>query len=109
MQLDWFGDVVEVPAAHGPHCRSPVALPAALTNVPGSQVVHTAHVAAFDVALKLPLVQLAHARSVVAVPSVATRWPAMHVDHATHAVAAFASSSHVPAAHGALGAAPPGQ
>ncbi len=108
-QLDWFAVVVVVPGAHEAHCRSDVALPGVLTYVPGLHMLHTAHVAAFIVVLKLPLVQLLQERSVRVVPSVATCCPAMHDDQPTHAVAGLASSSHVPAAQAWLGAVPPAQ
>ena len=108
-QLAWFADDVYVPSAHAEHWRSLDAVPGVLTNVLATQSRQGAQLPAFDVVLKVALVHAAQRRSTVGEPAVSTLSPAKHVDHATQAVAAFASSSHVPAAHGALGAAPPGQ
>ncbi len=50
----WFGDVDSVSGAHGAHARSSVGEPGRTTNVPGGQVVHTAHESALKVVLKCP-------------------------------------------------------
>jgi hypothetical protein len=86
-----------------------MAVPAALTYVPGWQSVHAVQLAALLVVLKVPLAQAAQVWSAVAVPGAAMLWPATQLVHATHAVDEAASSSHVPLAHACFGVAPPAQ
>ncbi len=101
--------VVNVPGAHAAQARSAIAEPDALTNEPGSQVVHVAHEAAFSWMLKVPLVHCTQTRSVVAVPGRKTCCPGTHDVCVVHAVAGSWSSSHVPGAHGSSIAVPPAQ
>lgn len=105
----WFWVLVKVPAAHALQPRSTACPPGRLTNAPGSQWLHGAHAAAFTTTLNEPLAQLTHVRSVSTEPSVKTCCPGRQSVCGMHAVAAFASSSHVPAAHATRGAAPPAQ
>jgi hypothetical protein len=65
--------------------------------------------AAFAVALKVPLAHAAHVWSVVALPETETACPGMQFVHAAQAVAGLASWSHVPLAHACFGVAAPAQ
>lgn len=84
-------------------------MPTAPTYVPGAQFDHGAQLAAFAVALKVPLGHAAHVRSVVLEPLEAIEYPGAHADHGVHVEAGFASWSQVPFAHACLAVAPPAQ
>lgn len=95
-----FAVALNVPAGQASHVRSAVALPGALTYVPGAQFDHARHIARFSVALKLLLGQAAHVRSAFAEGAFNAWVPAAHVDHAAQAVEGSPSSSQVPGVHG---------
>lgn len=78
-------------------------VPAVLTYVPATHVVHGVQLAASFVVLKVPLAQPAHARSLDAVPALATYCPAEQLAHGTHAVVSSASWSQVPTSQGGGG------
>ena len=78
-------------AAHAAHVRFTEAVGVLLTKVPAAQIVHTAQVAAFAVAVKAPLEQPAQVRFAVALPADEMYSPATHVVWAAHAVAELAS------------------
>lgn len=101
-------DVV-LPLGHVVHSRFAVALPAALTYVPGAQSLHTAQLVWFAIAVKLPAAQAVQVRFTVSEGVFETYLPGSHVAQSTHVEAAFASWSHVPAAHACLGVDPPAQ
>jgi hypothetical protein len=97
------------PLSQATQVRSVVVVPAACTCVPAAQWAQVGHVLAFGVVLNVPVPQAAQVRSLVAVPTALTEKPAEHCVKRTQALAALASSSHLPASHGMGSAVPPGQ
>ncbi len=77
--------------------------------MPALQVDQLAQSAWFDVVEYVPLAHAVQRRSVVVVPLVSMRCPGAQSLHATHGLAAFASSSHIPAAQSTAAAFPPAQ
>jgi hypothetical protein len=100
--------VLKVPEGQALQLRSWLADPSELTNSPGSQWPKGAQVFALTELENVPEAQAVQTRSVVAVPALAKK-PGAHSVHGTQGLAAFWSSSQVPAAHALSGAEPPAQ
>lgn len=104
-----MSSVLKLPAAQGAHARSVLGSPAWRTKWPGGQVLHGLQALRLLPALKLPAAQLRHSRSSLGLPALLTNWPVEHKVCDTQLVAALASWSQVPGAHGTLGALLPAQ
>ena len=108
-QVVAFGTVLASPAGQVEHWRSAVGVPAVLTKLPGSQVLHASQLVALVVVLNVSDAHAVHVRLAFALPSAPTLWPGTQSVHATQGVAGLLSWSHEPLAHDSFAAVPPAQ